>query len=140
MRRLALAAVTLLALGGASAVLSLPAGGSPPREPVAVPGAEQPPALESLEALGLLQMLSAERPLRRSEHRRHGPVTTDGCFREGPGGPCVRVCTQFVSARRCDRFPSPADGCLRFAAETPPCLNEERLPPYARQTLHDPFP
>lgn len=49
---------------------------------------------------------------------RRGP-----CFREGPGGPCVPVCTRFVASPRCDRFPSAEDGCLRFVGrERGKCL------------------
>ena len=142
MSRLAVAAVTLLGLG-ASSVVSLPAGGSPARSPVIQAGGEQPPALESLEALSVLALLDAYRPSRRT--RAPGRTPPHGrpepqphmCFPDGPGGACVRVCTQFISARECDRFPSPADGCLRFAAEVPPCRDVEPLPPYTRQTLDD---
>ena len=118
MRRLAVSAITVLALAG-SAVLLAPAGGSEARPTGIELADERPPSLMPLELLGMLRLMPGnegprssprERPLRRG-FRESVPQP---CFRDGSGRPCVQVCTRFVASRGCDRFSSPNEGCLRF--------------------------
>jgi len=139
MRRLSIAAVTVLALTASTTVL-LPVGGSQAQPTGVVQAGERPIPLLSLELLGTLQGLEQERLPNRLDGALRDHAVPDhpvpgGCFREGPGSPCVRVCTQFVASRECDRFPSAADGCLRFVAsdrsrclEAPPLARPIQLP------------
>lgn len=117
MRRLAVAAVTVLAIA-AGAVLLLPAGGSEAQPTGIELSSEQPQPLLAPQLLGMLQLLGPGRTPGRLGSERHPNRVMESipspCLRDGPYGPCVRVCTQFVASRECDRFPSATDGCLRF--------------------------
>ncbi len=127
MRRLAVAAVTVLALA-AGAVLILPAGGSEAQPTGIEQAAGRPTPLLSLELLSTLGPVAQVKPERPRGRLGSEQTIPEPCFREGPGGPCVLVCTQFVASRRCDRFPSAADGCLRFVrASRPGCLDPHPL-------------
>jgi len=134
MRRLSVAAVTVLALAASTTVL-LPVGGSQAQPTGVVQAGERPIPLLSLELLGTLQGFGPGRPPTplgeaMPHHAQPDDPLPGECFREGPNSPCVPVCTQFVASRECDRFPSAADGCLRFvASDRSRCLD---APPLAQ--------
>ncbi len=121
MRRLALAAFTVLALA-ASTVLLFGVGGGQ-AQPTGIDLADEgPPSLLPLELLSMLQP-PATKPPRRTV--RDTPPNL--CSRAGDGGACVRTCTGFWTLK-CDRFSSPTEGCLSFVkSERSPCLRAPLL-------------
>ncbi len=107
MRRLALAAFTVLALAASTVLLFGVGGGQAQPTGIDLAG-ERPPSLLPLELLGLLQPPPTTPP----ESTIRTPP--DLCFGKSHGGACARVCTRFLTSARCDRFSSPTEGCLRF--------------------------
>ena len=132
MRRLALAAAATLALAIGSVVLPGVSDGESTRTDGSasergVDATEPQTPLLSPPLLSL--WLALERPPPPSRRQLGGarlpPRDLEPpplpCFRGGPGRTCVQVCARFVRSSRCDHFPSPSDGCLRFVrrAECP---------------------